>query len=278
MTPKLLVAGHIVKDVTADGWVAGGGALYAAAQASRLGVDTAVVTACAPEVSPERLVPGVVWHVRELAAAIQFENVYSQGARSQRVLSTGPALGLLDIPPAWRDCTLVLLTPVFHDVDPALPATLAKPGTLLGLGAQGWLRRLDGDRVVAGALEASPPWLHGDAVFLSQEDVTDAEAAETWRRHVPVVVLTRGQTGNTIWDARGRHDLSPLPACAKDPTGAGDVFATAYLVRYDETHDVLASARFAAAAAAISVEGIGIEAIGDRAQIEARLGLAGDGC
>jgi hypothetical protein len=41
---------------------------------------------------------------------------------------------------------------------------------------------------------------------------------------------------------------------------------------------VLASSRFAAAAAAISVEGIGIEAIGDRAQIEARLGLAGDGC
>jgi sugar/nucleoside kinase (ribokinase family) len=275
VNPQLLVAGHIVKDVQTDGWVAGGGALYAAAQAARLGIDTAVVTACAPDVDPARLLPDVAWHVRPVEESIRFENVYAEGARSQRVLSTAPALTLDDVPTAWRETPLILLTPVFHDVDPTLPSQLSRPGVLVGLTAQGWLRRLDGDRVVAGAVEALPSWLCGDAVFLSEEDVLDPDAVEAWRSHVPAVVLTRGRAGCTLWDAAGRHDLAPVPACEHDPTGAGDVFATAYLVRFSETGDALTAARFAAAAAALAVEGEGVSAIGDRARIEARLARSG---
>ena len=47
MTPQLLIVGHIVKDINKAGWQAGGGALYAAAQAAKLDIEAAVVTACA---------------------------------------------------------------------------------------------------------------------------------------------------------------------------------------------------------------------------------------
>jgi sugar/nucleoside kinase (ribokinase family) len=112
-------------------------------------------------------------------------------------------------------------------------------------------------------------------VFLSEEDVLDPEAAAAWQARVPVVVLTRGRGGCTVWDDGGRHDLPPVLACEVDPTGAGDVFATAYLVRFGEIGDAITAARFAAAAAALAVEGKGIASVGDRTQIEARLALAG---
>ena len=275
MSPQLLIAGHIVKDVTSDGWHPGGGALYAAAQAVRLGVKTAAVTACDADIEPSELVSGVEWQVRRLDRSIEFENTYSEGHRTQRVTPTSAPISLDDIPEAWRDVSLVLLTPVFHDVASELPRQLVRQGTIVGLGAQGWLRRLDGDRVLPGVVEAAPEWLCGDVVFLSEEDVTEPEAAERWREHVPTVVLTRGRDGYTVWDAMGRHDIAPVAGCERDPTGAGDVFATAYLVRFGETRDGLESARFAAAAAAVSVEAAGIASVATREQIETRLHASG---
>jgi hypothetical protein len=275
MSPQLLIAGHIVKDVTPTEWHPGGGALYAAAQAACLGVETAVVTACDADIDPSELVPGVEWRVHRLDRAIEFENTYIGGRRTQRVTSSGEPIGLDDIPDTWRTPPLVLLTPVFHDVAPELPGQLVRQGTILGLGAQGWLRRLEGDHVVPGVVEAAPDWLCGDVVFLSEEDVDEPESAERWRDRVPTVVLTRGRDGYTVWDGMGRHDIAPVAGCELDPTGAGDVFATAYLVRFGETSDVLESARFAAAAAAVSVEGVGIASVAKREQIEARLQASG---
>ena len=271
MTLQLLIAGHIVKDRTGTGWVPGGGALYAAAQASKLGIQAAVVTACGGDLEPPELVPEVEWRVLRVDEAIEFENTYSDGRRSQRLLSTSTPIGLADVPEVWRAAPLVLLTPVFHDIDPHLARELVRPDNTVGIGAQGWLRRLEGDRVVPGDVETAPTWLAGDVVFLSEEDVVDPEAAERWRERVPTVVLTRGRAGYTVWDSMGRHDIAPIASCEKDPTGAGDVFATAYMVRYSETKDVLAAARFGAAAAAVCVEGRGIDSVATREQIEARL-------
>jgi sugar/nucleoside kinase (ribokinase family) len=56
-----------------------------------------------------------------------------------------------------------------------------------------------------------------------------------------------------------------------DPTGAGDVFAAAFLIRLHETGNNFEAARFASAAAALSLGGSGISAIAGRAQIEAFL-------
>jgi sugar/nucleoside kinase (ribokinase family) len=268
MIPDILIAGHIAKDITATGWRPGGGVFYAAAQAARLGLNVGAVTACSAEVSPPAVLPDVTWHVLPSETTTTFENVYEAGIRRQRLLATAALLSATDIPRRWSSVPLVLLTSLFHEIDDALPSTLAQSGTLVGLGAQGWLRRLEGDRVQPMSFEPSPDWLAGEVVFVSEEDVLDSERVAEWQARVPIVVLTRGYRGCTVWDASGRHELSAAPVDEVDPTGAGDVFAAAFLVRYSEGRDALTAARFAAAAAALAVQGDGIRAIAGRGEIE----------
>jgi sugar/nucleoside kinase (ribokinase family) len=271
MSPDMLIAGHIAKDVTADGWRPGGGVLYAAAQAERLGLRVAAVTACSSEIDPASLLPGVEWHVLPSAATTTFENVYRAGIRQQRLLDVGDQIRLEDIPPHWLEAPLVLLTSLFHEIDGDIAPSLAARGAIVGLGAQGWLRSLEDDRVRPAPFEPAPSWLAGEAVFVSQEDLSEPERVKEWRGRVPVVALTRAHSGCTVWDAAGRHEVSAAAVAEVDPTGAGDVFAVSFLVRYAESRDAVAAARFAAAAAALSVLGEGISAIAGRGEIEALL-------
>jgi sugar/nucleoside kinase (ribokinase family) len=222
-------------------------------------------------VEPASILPEVEWRVASAPVTTTFENRYSGDHREQRVLASGRPIKLADIPSEWRWAPVVLLAPVFHDVDPGLSRHFA-PHSTLGLGAQGWLRRLEGGAVRPGAIQPRPEWLWGDAVFVSEEDVEDVGLLAAWQQLVPVVVLTRARRGCTVWDASGRHDVAAIEAEEVDPTGAGDVFAAAFLLRYHEGRDAVGAARFATAAAALAVGAPGLEGIGDRQAIEAILG------
>jgi len=272
MPPDILLMGHIVKDITPRGWRLGGTVAYAAAQAARLGLDVAAVTSCSPDVSPAEALPMAHWHVVPSAATTSFDNRYTDGRREQWVTDVARALGPAHIPPAWCRAPLVLLGPVCGELDPEV-GTLFPPTSHVGLCAQGWLRRLEDGKVVAGQVEPDAAWLVGDTVFVSKEDVDDPEGVAVWQRHVPTVILTRGARGCTVWDAGGRHDIDAFDVEEVDATGAGDVFAAAYMVRIRETGDTLSAARFASAAAALSVRGAGIEAVAAREQIETMVGL-----
>jgi 1D-myo-inositol 3-kinase len=271
MTRKLLTAGHIVKDVSPDGWRPGGGVLYAAAQALKLGAEVAVFTACADDIEPEAILPAAEWLVQPSTATTTFENRYEDGQREQRLLARGAQLNLDSLPDKWRRPPMALLTPLFHEIEPEDVARFNRAGTLLGVAAQGWLRSLEGDRVMHPDFEPEPAWLQGEVVFISEEDVSQPEMAGVWQRRAPVVALTRGPRGCTVWDRTGRHDVSAPLVDEVHPTGAGDVFAAAFLLVYEETSDALEAARFAVAAGALSVRGDALETVASREEIEAVL-------
>jgi len=266
--PQFLVIGHIVKDITVGGWRPGGGVAYAARQALELGLRVAAVTRCGPDLDPEALVPGVDWRVSRSNVTTTFENHYGPRGREQRLPALAPPIRLADVPEEWREAPIILFAPVFHDVDPALPQQIGGAAALVGIGAQGWLRRCEAGRVLPGEIEAGPAWLHGDVVFVSEEDAVNPEEAEVWQQSVPCVVLTRAGRGCTVWDASGGHEITALPSTEVDPTGAGDVFAAAFLVAMSEGGDAVEAARFGAAAAALAVEGAGLEAVAGRRAIE----------
>ena len=85
------------------------------------------------------------------------------------------------------------------------------------------------------------------------------------------VAVTMGRDGCVVAGSKERLRL-PAPAVkVVDATGAGDVFAAAYLIRFQESGDPLVAARFASAAASFCVEADGVEGIPTRAQVEDRL-------
>jgi len=88
---------------------------------------------------------------------------------------------------------------------------------------------------------------------------------------VPVVVLTRDRGGARVHERGAWGEIAAFPANEVDPTGAGDVFAAAFLVRYHETNDTSIATRFACAAAACSVEAPGTARVATRSVIESRM-------
>jgi sugar/nucleoside kinase (ribokinase family) len=105
---------------------------------------------------------------------------------------------------------------------------------------------------------------------LEQMEETNAEIA-AWAREVPLVVVTRGADGANL-HARGAPvgSFPGVMACEVDPTGAGDVFAAAFLCWLDHTGDAPAAMTFANHVAAFSVERIGVESAPTRAELIAR--------
>jgi sugar/nucleoside kinase (ribokinase family) len=145
--------------------------------------------------------------------------------------------------------------------------------SILGIGAQGWLRELDEEaRVQRRAWTGAPFWTGGDVLFVSEEDLAgDERQLDRWLEEISTVVVTRERKGARVHSDGKWVEIEAFPADEVDPTGAGDVFAAAYLIRYEETEDVATAATFGSAAAAASVEAPGTEGIADRADIERRL-------
>ena len=109
---------------------------------------------------------------------------------------------------------------------------------------------------------------------MSEEDLPPTEVEETlarWAAQVPLLAFTRGTRGARLWSDGCWRQVPAIPAQELDPTGAGDVFAAAFLSRYVETDDAWQAALFAAAAASVSLEAPGTAAIPSRQQVEERL-------
>ena len=98
-------------------------------------------------------------------------------------------------------------------------------------------------------------------------------AIELPERHLGLVQAREHATLQTLLTRAGAWDVPALPRPEVDPTGAGDVSAAAFLVRYHECDDPLEAAAFAACAASCVVEGPGLSSLGDRAEVERRLVL-----
>ncbi|OGO52785.1 MAG: hypothetical protein A2148_05220 [Chloroflexi bacterium RBG_16_68_14] len=270
-TPDFVVIGHAVRDLVPQGWRLGGTATFASEQALRLGLRVGIVTRVGPELALQEVLPDVEVAGRPSIATTCFENVYDDGRRHQRVLAQAEPIGAEDIPSTWRGAPMVLLGPVIGEVPPGLGETF--PRSLVGVSAQGWLRRIDRQRRVWRRAWAGPPfWSDCQVLFVSYEDLgRRRDQVARWAEEVPMVALTADRRGAHLHVENRWRSIKAFPVREVDPTGAGDVFAAAFLVRYHETEDAAESARFASAAAACSVEASGTEGIVGRREIEARM-------
>ncbi len=96
-----------------------------------------------------------------------------------------------------------------------------------------------------------------DVVQLS--GLSDPHAIVRWSHDLGAkrVVLKMGSAGVLVSDGRCEQSIAPITVQAVDATGAGDCFAGNLLARLARGDDLTAAARYANAAAALSVQGFG---------------------
>lgn len=270
--PDFVVCGHAVRDVTPGGWRLGGTVTFAAVQAHRLGLAVGVVTRAGDDLNVGAELPFAQVVQGSSPQSTSFENHYVDGQRKQRVLSQAAAITIDDVPEAWRSSPIALVGPVFREIDPSFAATL-DDASLVGVSPQGWLRALDADGNVRRIAYNGAPFWHGaDAIFVSDEDLAGGrDDTASWLAEAPVVTITESHRGAQVWAGGRWRRIGAFPEDEIDPTGAGDTFATAFLIRLHETGDVDTAVRFGAAAASLSIGGIGAAAIPARGEIEARM-------
>ncbi len=270
--PEFVAVGNACRDVVPGGWRLGGTVSFAAAQAQRLGCTAGIVTRAPADLELAKNLPGIELALTQSDVATTFENTYSASGRKQHLLAQAPAIEARDVPEAWQAAAMVLLGPVWGEI-PVGFAEVFHDSSIVGVSAQGWLRDSDASHLVRHHSWAGEPfWAGCDVVFVSDEDLANGRAElDRWTADVPVVAMTESSRGARVF-ADGRWwRMDAFPEAEVDPTGAGDTFATAFLIRLHETGDAGDAARFGAAAASLSVRGIGIAAMPDRAEVVERM-------
>ena len=256
-----LVIGHAARDLAPSGPRLGGTVAFAGLSARALGYRPALVTSAGPDLDLSPL-DGLPRVCSTAESSTTFENRYAGGRRSQRLLARADGLSEEMIPDAWRSAAIVHLAPIADEVDPAVSSRLN--GGLLGITAQGWLRRWDDSG------EVQPrPWgwasqglLDAQAVIVSLDDLGGDEVAiEEMAGVCRLLVVTDGPRGCRVyWNGDVRR--VPVPAVTVlDPTGAGDIFAAAFFCRLHATRDPWEAARFANLLASASVARSGLDGV-----------------
>jgi sugar/nucleoside kinase (ribokinase family) len=272
--PDFVAVGHITKDLLPGGYYSiGGTATYASLTALRLGVSVGVLTSAPADLELSPALDGVGVHSVAAESATTFENIYHGPHRRQFVHSTAAVLHPDDLPMAWNRAPAVLLCPIAGEL--GLDWLGAFPGAIVGVTPQGWMREWD-----ESGLITHKPWLEAaqilprvDVLVFSEEDVgRDQALIDEYARMARIAVVTAGRLGATVyWNGVPKHFPAFRAVAEIDPTGAGDVFAAAFLVRFQETNDPYTAAPFANSAASFAIEGPGTTTIPSRAQVEDRL-------
>lgn len=265
--PEFVVVGHVCQDLLPDGRLnLGGSVSYAATTALRLGYRVGVATSAGSEMDLADALPGTQVVCRQADETTLFENIYHDGQRTQILHQRASVLTCQDIPVAWRLAPMVYLGSIDQEIEEGVFHCFAA-SSLIGVMPQGFFRRWDEQGRVYFT-EWDPPQRVLERINLlviSELDVPDPRRrAAEWARFVDSVVVTHAERGATLYHAGDVCHYPPRPAQQVDPTGAGDVFAAAFLIRLAETRDPRQAAGFANVVASFSVEGPGIAGIPQR--------------
>jgi len=192
-----------------------------------------------------------------------------RGDRTLRVIGDA---GKIPLREAWSECLqarYLLLGPVLYELEMEAVADLvaSSPGRVF-LDPQGMLRRLRNNgevehfcdkekfkRLVASVDFIKPNELEAEVITGLADHLESARELVRWGADIAIVTL--GENGSVVCD---RNECLSVPAyktVAVDPTGAGDVYAGAFLAEYSRTGVLGSSCLYASAAASIMVESVG---------------------
>ncbi len=224
---RFVAVGHVTNDRLAEGQFPGGSALYAALTAAKLGASARIVTSFGPDFAGIDLLS---------AAGIELEVVRSGQTTTFAAVDTGAKRSWLASGRADQlhgpigAADIVFACPVLAEVDPS--CLQAPPPAMVAAGLQGWLRAMDPDGRV-NPVDTDLSFLRGcRALFCSEEDLGHNATSIVPRllESAPTVVVTEGSRGAVVYLDGRPYRVLALPTSQVDPTGAGDTFATCFLL------------------------------------------------
>lgn len=274
----ILLVGHVTRDLIENDqqgpYRLGGTVSFAAITALRLGRKPTIITRAAADTNLAELPAAVDLHVLPSPTTTTFANLYTAEGRVQYCYTPALPIGAADIASHLRKPRVVLLGPLVDEITSDV-ATIFDATTLVTAVPQGWMRQWDTTgRVSSKAWTSAAAILPNlDVLVLSLEDIAfDLSRLEPFFANVPIVVVTEYRDGSTLY-RQGENGttietkIPPRPANEVDPTGAGDTFATAFIIRLQETGDPVQAARFANVTASFGVEQVGVAGIPSRKQV-----------
>ncbi|MCJ7716647.1 MAG: PfkB family carbohydrate kinase [Anaerolineales bacterium] len=264
-----LIIGHITRDIVEDEFRLGGTAVYSAITARRMGLEVGLVTSFNEDFPVEAL-DGIQIINHRSERTTTFKNLYTPIGREQYILEKAEPLGMNQIPEDWLTAKIIHLGAVAREIDPETGINF--PDSAVCISLQGWLRKWDEN----GFVQPSPfpkvtkVFTENTSAFLSIEDLGfDRTQLDHLLSLFPMLVLTKGTDGAEIFWEDQISTISVEPREELDPTGAGDIFAAAFMNYYAiEGKSIEKSPRMATALAAISVIRPGIEGIPTEAEIQ----------
>lgn len=284
---KFGVFGNFCLDIFPGGSRPGGGALYAGVAAARLGYDSFVVTNYADdflELGPD--LSGISVVRQSHGSTTAFSLSYSGGSRRIALVRPGEMLRLDGLEEVISNASILMFAPVAAEYGAEFVEGAVKlnPQALMIAAPQGWMRKLrEGAKVKTKAWDSAGRILpYTDILVVSDEDIAFKDGLLQQYSAIigsrksgrGVVVCTHGSRGATTYFGGRSYFVPAFKANSIDPTGAGDVFAAAFVISYCESKSIESSLMFAHSAAAFAIEGLGVSGIAERRLVEKRAGMA----
>jgi len=270
--PDFLAVGHLCCDIVDGRRILGGSASYASLTARGLNRAAGILTAVAEDFPFLHLLKGIRVDIIDSPTTTTFRNIYHQGVREQIICDVARSIGPADVPGEFTNVDVVYLCPIADEILPGVASRFR--ASLVGAGAQGWFRQWDeAGRVSRKKWESALEVARAvDVIVYSELDTDDPyKLAEELANHAPVVIVTQSSLGADLYTEGARIHVPAFDVEEIDPTGAGDVFAAAFLINYESSGNAVESAKFACCAASFICEHEGTEGIPSLDQVEERL-------
>jgi sugar/nucleoside kinase (ribokinase family) len=248
----IALLGNLSRDVFPDRPPAvGGGSFHGARALQSLGTAARVVARCAPADRAWMLPPlislgvPVTYVAGQVTASCGITNLGDE--REMTMEAIGDVWEADDVPELPDEVEWVHIAPLARSDFPARTLAALAERFRISYDGQGLVRVPE-----TGPLKLDARFDPEVLQYISVLKVAEAEAeilGDLGALGVGEIVLTHGSRGSTVLTEDGRVDVpaQPLPT---DPTGAGDAFATAYVVSRDEGFPPVGAARKATAVVA----------------------------
>ena len=265
---KILVIGGASLDRLehADDLVPGGAGMYTAMSAHRCGADVTLYAPC-PAPVPEPLLPineRLTWLGPQIAPdeLAHFEIHYDDGRADyvKAEFGTEDTMSVDELPADLTSFDYVHLIPLGdHRQQLSILQTCRQRGA--GKISAGTAL----DLINAHPEVANKVLTEADILFMNEEEAIRlfGDMAAVRSRADQVMFVTRGREGATVVQGDAHTALTTTPAATIDPTGAGDTFCGATIVRLAEGRHPVLAAQHAMPLAAVMTEYTGPAALLD---------------